>query len=211
VDTLATGEYVLVCAILTLAVLVLSNRVEVRQALALRLQHSGIAVFVAALPGRTAVLVLGALVGLVVGRFLPHQGSTVALSSAGAALGYLLNVPFLIYTVQQAWLAGLHFKTEVRSALDAGMEQACQELERGELDHRVWRPCLREAEDDTEIAGSFYMRRRAKALAKEAILCQTRWDRWLPREALAMSLKGLVYAWEADHGHSADNHSRSVR
>jgi hypothetical protein len=177
----------------TLCVLALTNAVEVRRSIALRLSASPVSLFVAALPGRTTLFMLCALFGSLMGSGMQVSISSVlGLSFIGAAMGYIANIPFLVFTTQRAWVAVGCLRAEAQAAFEDGAVQACAELDSERTDQRTWSFCFREANEDTEIAGHYYMRRRGRELAKMKLLAGGKWTPWIPTSMVQTMFKALL-------------------
>lgn len=191
---IAPENFTALCGLFTLCGLALTNRSDVRQVLRSRVRASAITLFVAALPGRTAMLVLAVMIEFALGLlFMPMApGSLLGIACVGSALGYTANVLFLIFTVQQGRDAVRHLRADAAAALEAGNHQACDELDLGAPDRRIWGLCLKEANDDAEVAGTNYVRRRSRALARESLLAGGDWAAWIAPSLIPHAFRDLL-------------------
>jgi hypothetical protein len=196
-DPTQIPELIPLCAIFTLAVLALSNAAEVRSVLGRNPTAGAGEIFLGCLPGRTATLCFGVAGGFFIGLLLGCRGAMpLGIACAASLIGFALNLPFLIHTVQRARHALNALPLAVEESLNAGAAQACLELDRNAPDRRIWGACLRQADDDPAIAGTYYVLRRGRALARDNLLAQRRdWMAWIPANHVGPTIRSLTGAW----------------
>ena len=182
----------------TLAMLGLTDRLDVRAALRPRLRASYFELFIASLTGRTVMLALCTVICF----FLADNtgtgtGTSLGMACSGAGIGYLLNLPLLLYYIGKAEEASRRLRGDIPLMLERGRVEAEREVDNGTVERRLWGSCIKAANEDPEIAAYYYCYRRARQLAKESVIAGGEWDDWITPSTL--SFRELFGEWDDEH------------
>jgi hypothetical protein len=182
------STYALGCVFLTLIGLGISNDFEVKSTLPKRLGVSHLQLFVACMPGRTAALGFAVLVCFAffhVTSLRPEH--VLGLAVTGCVIGYAINVPFLMLSVATAQTSVFKLQLAAKDAMHNGYKAAIEEIEAKTQDRRLWPGCLKIADEDPEMAATYYLRRRQRQFARERILSGGEWSGWVPTSAIVVN------------------------